>query len=370
MSAPNVLGIDASRSNVPEKTGTEWYSRNIISALADIDCRPELRLYYRENLETELPANAQSVWIERQRLWTHVGLSDELKRSPVDALFVPAHVIPRFHPPASVVTIHDVGYRYEPGAHTLQRRLSLEGSTRWNVRAAARVITPSQSTADDLEDSYGLNPDAIDVVPHGVDHDRFKRLDDDHVTPILDTLGIQKPYLLFLSTIQPRKNLNRLVSAFEALNDDGLQLVVGGVTGWKAGPILDRMEASGRAADILRLGFVPDDAVPALYNGAAAFVLPSLYEGFGMGVLEAMACGCPVVTSSTSSLAEVAGGAAVTVDPASVGEIRDGIRRALDPVTADRLRMLGQEHARAFTWQRTAEATLASIYRAYRETRE
>ena len=370
MIAPKVIGIDASRSNLREKTGTEWYSRNIISALAELECRPHLRLYYREETEEQAWKNTSTVWIRRRRLWTHVGLSQEMRRSPIDALFVPAHVIPRTSPRATVVTVHDIGFRYEPGAHTLQRRVSLEAATRWNVRAAGRVIVPSRSTANDLERDYGLDRDAIDIIPHGVDHDRYRILSEDQVTATLAKLGVRRPYLLFLSTVQPRKNLSRIVSAFESIGVEDLQLVVAGATGWKSEGLLNRMAMSERAADILHIGFVPDDAVPALYNGAAAFILPSLYEGFGMGVLEAMACGCPVVTSSTSSLADVAGGAAVIVDPTSVRDIGDGIGRALVPATAVTLREQGLERAKTFTWERAAAATLASIIRAFRETRE
>ena len=369
MTVPDVIGIDASRSNLRERTGTEWYSANIISALADLECRPDLKLYLRERPEGPGHQRVSFTWIQRRRLWTQLGLSQEMKRSPVDALFVPAHVIPRHRPRATVVTIHDVGFRHEPDAHTVQRRISLEAATRWNACAAARVVTPSRSTAEDLESDYGLRPDLIDVIPHGVDHQRYRPLDTDQVSATLATLGIRKPYVLFLSTIQPRKNLSRLVSAFEALNVRDLQLVVAGMTGWKSASILDRMEQSERAAQILRIGYIPDDAVPALYNGAAAFILPSLYEGFGMGVLEAMACGCPVVTSSTSSLAEVAGDAAIIVNPLSVRDIRDGLRQVLDPTTAERLRGRGLERSGRFTWRRAAKATLASIIRAYRETR-
>ncbi|MEZ4571260.1 MAG: glycosyltransferase family 1 protein [Thermomicrobiales bacterium] len=157
------------------------------------------------------------------------------------------------------------------------------------------------------------------------------------------------------------------MSAFETLDRPDLSLVIAGGDGWKSAPIAARMESSARSADILRLGYVADEFVPALYNGAEAFVLPSLFEGFGMGVLEAMACGCPVVTSNTTSLAEVAGDAAITVDPRSVTAIREGIVQALNPDERARFRRLGLDRAGQFTWERAASETLDSIRRAYQQ---
>jgi glycosyltransferase involved in cell wall biosynthesis len=306
--------------------------------------------------------------IRRRRLWTHSGFGPAVWREPPDVLFVPAHVLPLGHPAASVVTIHDLGYRHERQSHTARRRLVLEATTRWNARRATRVITPSRSTARDIEESYGVERDRIDVIYHGLDHARFRELPDSEVEPVLERLGIRRPYLLFLSTVQPRKNVSRLVSAFEALEREDLTLVVAGGDGWMSASINQRIARSTRAASIIRLGYVTNADVPALYNGAAAFVLPSLYEGFGMGVIEAMACGCPVVTSSASSLPEVASGAALIVDPTSVESIRDGIATALQTDQSRRLKNAGLRRARHFTWERAALETLATIRAAYAAT--
>jgi len=178
---------------------------------------------------------------------------------------------------------------------------------------------------------------------------------------------LRRPYLLFLSTVQPRKNVSRLIAAFEALDAPDLSLVVAGADGWLSDPINRRIASSTHAARIVRLGYVAEEHVPALYNGAEAFVLPSLYEGFGMGIIEAMACGCPVVTSSASSLPEIAGGAAIIVDPLSVESIRDGIALALDPDQRQRLRHAGLRRASQFTWERSAAQTLEAITHAYAE---
>ena len=361
----DLLGIDASRATSDRKTGTEWYSREIIRAIAALEDRPALRLYQRGPVRFLDAPNVESVEVKRRRFWTHAGLALELRRSHVDALFVPSHVIPWRHPGVTVVTIHDLGYRFEPGAHTLQRRAMLEATTRWNARRASRIIVPSATTRSDLETQYGVDPVKVDVIPHGVDHERFQPMNCDEIDRHLETIGVRQPYILFVSTIQPRKNLARLVSAFESLARPDLKLVIAGTDGWKAGPTLARIEASSVRDSIIRLGYVADEAMPALYNGAKALVFPSLYEGFGMGVLEAMACGCPVVTSSVSSLPDVAGDAAIIVDPTSVREIGDGIRQALDPAVTSHLIAKGLERASGFTWDRAAQRTLDVIGRAY-----
>ena len=364
---PEVIGIDTSRSSETARTGTEWYSYEIVKALAKLPDLPSLRLFHRHEDSDRLTGRVENVLVDQRRFWTHLGLARELRRHPVEALFIPSHVIPIQHPRATVVTIHDLGYRYEPGAHTLKRRLELDLSTRWNAHQSARIIVPSTSTARDLEDAYRVSPERIDVVAHGVDHARFKPLNRAEIVATLNHLEITGPYMLFISTLQPRKNIGSLISAFEALDRPDLTLVIAGRPGWKSGPIVNRILTSAVAPKIQMLDYVDSAHLPALYNGASLFVLPSLYEGFGMGVLEAMACGCPVVTSSTSSLPEVAGGAAIIVDPTSIRDLRDGFARALEPTSAVSLRARGIERARGFSWSIAATKTIASIRRAYDE---
>ncbi len=360
-----IIGVDASRASGTQMTGTEWYSREIIAALARIEDRPALRLYHRNSPLTQSGERVENVPIRQRRFWTHLGLAKEMTARPPDALFVPAHVIPTIHPAASVVTIHDVGHRFASRGHTFRRRLALEAATRWNVNQATRIIVPSQSTADDVMAAYGVPSDRIDVVHHGINPQRFRVLPDQELESTLKHLGIRRPYLLFLSTVQPRKNASRLISAFEALDIQDLDLVIAGADGWMSDPINARITQSARASNILRLGYVADDDIPALYNGARAFVLPSLYEGFGMGIVEAMACGCPVVSSSASSLPEIAGGAALIVDPHSVDAICEGIRAVIQPDQRYSLRKAGLKRSRHFIWERAAEQTLRSIELAY-----
>jgi glycosyltransferase involved in cell wall biosynthesis len=360
----DAIAIDASRAAAEKRTGTEWYSFELIRALIALDDRPPLTLYHRHSPPPELDGpSVHHRRINQRRLWTHLGLSRAMQRDNPSALFVPSHVIPVVHPKASIVTVHDLGYLAEPAAHPARTRRMLDMTTRWNARAAREIIAISGQTRDDLVRHYRVDPDKITVVHSGVDHDRFRPLPTDFVQPVLSRLGIERPYLFFLSTVQPRKNIVRLVEAWESLDRD-LTLVIAGASGWLSEPIERRIAESFASDRIRRLGFVADGDVPALYNGAEAFALPSLYEGFGMGVLEAMACGCPVVTSNQSSLPEVAGDAAVLVDPVDVRSIHDGIAEALTPHRRAELVDAGLERARSFTWQQTARTTMDVIRKA------
>jgi glycosyltransferase involved in cell wall biosynthesis len=360
----DVIAIDASRAATSSKTGTEWYSVEIIRALAAIEERPILTLYERPG--TTFAVDQDGVrhrTVNIPRLWTHLGLSSAMIRDRPAALFVPSHVIPLAHPGASVVTVHDLGYLFEPAAHPPRSRMMLDLTTRWNARVARRIIAVSEQTRRDLVERYRVAAEKIAVAHSGVNLDRFHATAYGHPS---DPPHIPTPYLLFLSTVQPRKNLIRLIEAFEMLDRPDLHLVVGGKPGWLSGPSEERILRSSARSRIIRLGHVPDETVPSLYNAAEAFVLPSLYEGFGMGIFEAMASACPVVTSNVSSMPEVAGGAAVLVNPHDPASIRDGILRAIDPAIRPRLIKEGLERVSEFTWERAARQTMAVIQDAMR----
>lgn len=361
------LAIDASRADSAIRTGTEWYSVELLRAMAAIDDRPPLTLYHRSpSPDWPRGERVEHVLVRAPRLWTHIGLSQRMLRDRPAALFVPSHVLPLVHPGASVVTVHDLGYLREPAAHTRSSRLMLDTTTRWNARVARRLIAVSAATRDDLIRHYRVPADRIAVVHSAIDHERFRQHDPANE---LERAGVPQPYLLFLSTVQPRKNVERLIEAFEHVDDPALTLVIAGRAGWMSESIEQRMRRSSRADRIIRLGYVDAALVPALYAGASAFVHPALYEGFGLGILEAMASGTPVVTSNVSSMPEVAGGAAILIDPLDVRSIRDGIVAALDPARRGTLRELGLRRASEFTWARTARQTLDVVAEARRERR-
>jgi glycosyltransferase involved in cell wall biosynthesis len=363
--SPLTIGIDASRIAAARRTGTERYTYEVVAGLARVDRRSAYTLY-TNGLPPALPPlgpNMALRSIPLRRLWTHARLGPELARRPPDVLFVPAHVVPAIHPPASVVTIHDLGYLAFPQAHTARRRLELELTTRWSLRAARLTIAISQATKDDLVRRYGADPARVRVVYHGLG-DAFRPVESPlKIADARERHDVAPRYLLYVGTVQPRKNLERLIDAFALVAGRpelvGVQLVIAGGRGWLSEGIERRAAAHGLANRVHLSGYLPDEDLPALLSGALAFVFPSLYEGFGMPVLEAMACGAPVLTSDTSSLPEVAGDAALLVNPSDTDAIAAGIARlASDGGLRATLYARGLARAAAFTWDRCAHETL------------
>jgi glycosyltransferase involved in cell wall biosynthesis len=365
------IGIDASRIAVATRTGTEHYTYELIAALAQQDQQTRYTLYCNQ-LPRSLPPLGPNFALRRiplPRLWTHARLSAEVALHPPDVLFIPAHVLPLGAPlqrrTRSVVTIHDLGYLHFPAAHTRAQRLQLRLSTLWSARAASHLIAISAATRDDLVRFTGISPTKVSVVHHGVSP-RFRPVEDrTQIAAVRARYGITENYVFYVGTIQPRKNLLRLIEAFaQALPDapSGLQFVIAGKRGWLSEAIERRAAELGVAERVRFIGYADDDDLPALISGALAFVFPSLYEGFGMPVLEAMACGTPVLTSTTSSLPEVAGDAALLVPPDDTAAIAAGLRHLFaEGRLRTELRERGLRHAAQFTWERCAAQTRAIL---------
>ncbi len=365
-----LIGIDASRVAGARRTGTENYARRLIQALlAQAPPTHSLRLYFRDAPAPGMWVGGEQRIIPLSRLWTHVRLSWELLTQPrPDVLFVPAHVLPWLHPVPSVVTIHDLGYCHFPSAHPLAQRWYLDWSTRFSARAATRLIADSICTRADLVRFYNIPADKIAVVYPGRD-ESLQRVDSALVRA---KYNLPENYLLHVGTLQPRKNLVRLIEATHdalrtALSDHALRitLVLAGRPGWLSTPILAK--AREHKNKVRLLDYVADEDLAGLYSGALAFVFPSLYEGFGFPVLEAMACGTPVVCSNTSSLSEVAGEAALLLDPTDTPALVTAIRRVIsEPDLRAALVARGYEQVKKFSWAKAADETLTVLEEAAR----
>ena len=365
-----IIGIDASRTTAARPTGTEAYSLELTHALLALDAGHIWRLYFNQPpAPADWPARPELELrlMPFPRLWTHGRLSFEMARRPPDVLFVPAHVLPLVRPRRSVVTVHDLGYHYFPEAHTWSARLYLELSTRLNARWATRVLADSRATADDLMRVYGTPADKLRVVYPGLNPAIRRVADQNRMAEVAGRLGIPGDYILHVGTLQPRKNLARLIEAYGMLAgaEPIPRLVLAGQRGWLSQGIFQAVERLGLAGRVHFPGYVAEEELPALMSGARLFVFPSLYEGFGFPVLEAMACGVPVVCSNTSSLPEVAGEAALLVDPTDVSALAAAMRQALIQ-TELRARLIdaGQKQAARFSWERAARATLAALEEA------
>lgn len=357
-----VIGIDASRAVALQPTGTETYSLHLIQRLLSLSSH-SLRLYFRTPPPDGLFPGAEIRVIPFPRLWTHIRLSWEMAWRPPDLLFVPAHVLPPVHPPRSLVTVHDLGYRYFPQAHTRFQRVYLDLTTRWNARAAAHVLADSEATRSDLAAFYRIPPEKVTVAYPGYDPSLAPVRDPEVLAAVRARYGIPGDYFLYLGTLQPRKNLRRLVLAFAHLSTPTV-LVLAGRRGWLADDLPDLVRRLGLEGRVLFPGYIPAEDRAPLLSGARAFVFPSLYEGFGLPVLEAQACGCPVICSSTSSLPEVAGDGALLVPPEDISALAGAMARLEDdPGLRRELVERGFANLRRFSWERCARTVLQVMER-------
>ncbi len=385
-----LIGIDASRAFEPLRTGTENYSHNLISTLGKIDKKNNYRLYLRtQNAELKTqnwPRNFEFKLIGLPRLWTQLGLAFECLLRPPDILFIPAHTIPviRRANLKSIVTIHDLGAEFLPGAHTFPQKLYLTFSTGYALRAATAIIAVSAATKNDLISKFGVDPEKIFVVYHGIDQNKFKIKNEKlKIEKTLKKYKIKRPYILFVGTIQPRKNLEKLIQAFALLakskeqraknNSERyalgpLQLVIVGKLGWLYDEILQAPKRFGIEKKVKFLNYIQDSDLPYIYAGAEVFVLPSLVEGFGLPVLEAMAAGIPVLVSNRTSLPEVGGNAAIYFNPQNSQEIAQAILQVLtNPKLRKDLVEKGKKQVAKFSWEKTAAQTLRVFERVYSE---
>ncbi len=360
----SVVGVDASRMIGFDRTGTETYTFQIVQAL--LSEAPELtfRLYFNaESPPAALPETAQLRPIPFPRLWTHLRLSAEMLARTPDLLFVPAHVVPLLHP-KSIVTIHDLGYLAHPESHPPRQRVMLKATTRWSARVATHIVAPSEATAQDIRNHLKVPEDRITVIHHGVGSE-FAPAPPSEVQRVRQQYGLSRRYVLAVGTRQPRKNYVRLAQGVRTLLDQGqdVDLVLAGKPGWLSDRLDKEVQTVGLDERLRLLDYVAAGDLPALYSGAAIAAMPSLYEGFGLPLLEAMACGTPTVASNRASLPEIAGGASLLFDAMDSEELSRALLAIMEnPELHDKLRRAGVERAARFTWSNAAVQT-ASVFR-------
>lgn len=302
-------------------------------------------------------------------LWEQIVAPIVSARANLDVLFCPVNVVPLASLVPSVVTVHDVAFLAYPAAFHATKRRYLTAMTRLSVRRARHIIAVSAHTRDDLVHHFGVRPERVTVIPNAAD-ERYRPANTaNDITRFKTANNLPDRFILFVGTLEPRKNLRRLIEAFALLSGDDpdVKLVIVGASGWLTSDLAPHVQSRGLSDHVIFTGYVSDEDLPRWYQAATVFCYPSLYEGFGLPVLEAMACGTPVVTSRTSSLPEVAGDAALLVDPTDVR----GLANALQSVLADDARQramsaAGSARSHAYSWERTAAATLDVIRDAAR----
>ncbi|MCX8082198.1 MAG: glycosyltransferase family 4 protein [bacterium] len=262
----------------------------------------------------------------------------------------------------SVITLHDVSFIRYPEFFPEDIYLRLKLSLLYSVRKAKKIITVSEFSKREILKFYKIDEEKIEVVYNGVS-EKFRPIDTTKCDKVLENYSVKKPYILSVSNLQPRKNLSRLIKAFISIIKNNpafpYNLVIVGKKLWLYNEMFDEIRNSNFVERIVLTDYVPEEDLVYLYNGADVFIYPSIYEGFGLPVLEAMSCGCAVVTSNTSSLPEVAGNACVLVDPYNVEEIARAIQNVIrNPDLKMRLKMEGLKQSQKFSWKRSGEMTL------------
>ena len=344
------VAVDANPAARRVHTGTEVYAREVARRLPA--AAPELRFVFYASRPGDVPGVDFTV-LPGRRLWSQARLVRELRRRRPDLFFAPSHVVPFLAPGPALTVVHDLAFERFPGTYGQAALAYLRLTTRWAERRCRLLLTVSQATADDLTRLHGVDPARLRVVPLGGGEPCGRPPDPEEALARVAALGVDGPFVLHVGRVERRKNQVTALAAVERLPD--LRLVC-------AGPVADagvaaRLSASGRCR---LLGRLADADVEALYARAEALVFPSLHEGFGLPVLEAMRRGVPVVTAGVSSLPEVAGDAAVYVeDPLDAAALAAAIERAL--ADRERLRRLGWERAAGFTWDRTASGVASAM---------
>ncbi|RMH05216.1 MAG: glycosyltransferase family 1 protein [Planctomycetota bacterium] len=300
------------------------------------------------------------------RLVRALGWPIERLAGPVDLFHGAFDRLPRCRRAARVLTVHDLAFRRAPEGLPPQWVAELEATVPPSVAAADRILAVSEFTRRDLIERLGADPERVHVAHHGVGPEMRPPADPERDADLLRRrFGLEPGYLLQLGTLQPNKNIEGLCAAYQILRRRGCKrpLVLAGGPGWMFEPMWRRIVARGDDRGVVRLGYVADEDVPLLYGSCAAFALVSRLEGFGIPVLEAMACGAPVVAADACSLPEVAGDAALLAPPDDPAAIAAALERAAEPgPERERLRAAGRRRAAGFTWRRSAEAHV-EVYR-------
>ncbi len=288
-------------------------------------------------------------------VWQHLRVPRAVRIAAADLYWSPLFTLPLRMPVPGVVTVHDLAAWEVPETLTWKIRWSLKPFLRASLNRAQRVFTVSAAVAAELRRRFPRVAGKLEVIPNGVDLDRFRPASEAEVTLIRHQLGCPKGYLLFLGTLEPRKNVAALLDAWEILPAPRPPLLLVGGSGWGSAQLIQRL-GDLLTSGVRWLGRLESSETLAILQGATALVYPSRYEGFGLPVLEAMACGVPVITSRSAALLELGGGATLPVDPQDIGSFSIRLQELWsNPRLQNELKDRGLERAQAFSWRRAAE---------------
>jgi glycosyltransferase involved in cell wall biosynthesis len=358
------VGIDASRAFVKTKTGIEEYSYRVIKHLRDcLGAQPVIlyldpRVNEKKYIDFELPKNWKVKFLRAPKFWTQIRLSIEMIFHPVDVLFIPAHTVPLVHPKNTIVTIHGLEYEFCSKAYSLFERLYMRWSIRKSCQWAKKIISVSENTKKDLMRLYKVPEGKVSVIYEGIGDFESKAQSEKlkTTTQRLKLLGCG--YFLFTGRLEERKNISGIVDAFEILKRKykiSQKLILVGKFGFGGEEIKRKIDSSEYKSDIILTGYISDEDKFYMMANADAFIFATFYEGFGLPILEAQSVGAPVITSSISSMPEVAGNSAVLIDPKDPNAIAEAVRKLIsDESYKNDIIQKGLENVKRFSWEKCA----------------
>ncbi len=366
------IAIDA-HSVGAQLAGNETYAVNLIKALAEIDQSNRYTLYVTRQSAVDRFANRWSNFSVKRTL-PHtplvripITLAAELRKNPVDVLHVQYTAPPLARCPI-VATIHDLSFEHLPETFKRRSRAQLRLTVRSTAKRAAQILTLSEFSRRDIIDTYKIEPARVYVTPAAAPPHFRVETNEAELRRIRETYKLERDYILALGSIQPRKNLARLIRAYSTLQNKSNklpELVIAGKRGWLEAETMRAAEQSRARNNIRFIGYVPENDLPPLFTAATCFVYPSYFEGFGLPVVEAMQCGTPVIAGNRTSLPEVVGEAAVLVDPFDENAIARALSDLIhNPDYRTSLSTKGLERAKTFSWANTARLTLHAYERA------
>ncbi len=359
-----IIGIDGNEANVQHRVGVSVYTYELLKYFHSKSHKDlKFRVYLRNKPYKDLPAEHDffSYTVVRSPfLWINAVLPMYLSfDKKIDLFFSPAHYVPRFVKIPTVVTIHDLSYILYPEEFVKKELYKLINWTRYAVNQSQKIIAVSNTTKDDICHYYTIPEEKITVIYNGFT--RRKMCDDKKIIDIQNVNIYKDPYFLFVGTVQPRKNIQTILHAFKLLlkKNPELKLIIVGKKGWLYDKIFTVAQELHLEKSAVFTNFIPEEDIPYLYCYAQSLILPSLYEGFGLPILEAMSLGCPVIASNTSSLPEIGGNACLYVNPLETLELKEAMETLLtDSKRRNDLIAKGKVRIQDFSWEKCGKETL------------
>lgn len=375
------IGIDANEANVLKRLGVGEITYQLLLQFSKqkfTDHNLKFVIYLKDKPVNSLPKpglNWEYRVVRPGKMWTQwrLPLDLYLHNPRPDVFFTPTHYAPRFSPLPNVISIMDLAFLYFPELFKKTDLYKLKNWTSYSAKHAKKIITISKSSKFDIIKEYKIPEEKVIVIYPGIKPSAYPKPHVYNMNTIKAKFGTSNNFILFVGTLQPRKNISRLIESFsKVLRDEkaprDLQLVIVGKKGWLYEEILRKPKELNIEEKVKFPDFVSDDELIALYQQAICFILPSLYEGFGLPVLEAMKHGCPVITSNVSSLPEAGGEAAVYVDPLSTDDISEKIIKVVNhPEIRKELKEKSKAQLAKFSWEKTAKETLKVLEEVAKE---